>query len=83
VLVADDADAMAESVCRLYEDEALWERLSQAGMENVRRFFSFEAAADTVRRLLERVDHGASQGGSARKQTSPPESPSPKQDRAA
>ena len=50
--MADSAADFAEAVCRLHEDRALWEQLSQAGVENVRRHFSFEAAADTVRKLL-------------------------------
>jgi GT2 family glycosyltransferase len=52
VLVADEAPAMADAVCRLYEDEALWERLSRAGVDNVARHFSFEAARRSVREIL-------------------------------
>src|SRR5690606_18741933 len=37
VLVADDAAAFAAEVVRLYRDEALWQRLSDAGRDNVRR----------------------------------------------
>lgn len=49
ILVADDPRAFAEAMARLYGDEALWNRLSRAGIENVRRHFSPEAA----RRALE------------------------------
>jgi GT2 family glycosyltransferase len=49
ILVADDPRAFAEAVARLYRDEALWNHLSKAGLENVRRHFSPEAA----RRALE------------------------------
>ncbi|GAB4200514.1 MAG: hypothetical protein Tsb002_36660 [Wenzhouxiangellaceae bacterium] len=52
VLVADDAQAFAEAVIRLYQDEALWQRLSQAGMENIRRHFSREAALERLRAIL-------------------------------
>ena len=49
ILVADDPRAFAEAIARLYRDEALWNRLSAAGLANVRRHFSPEAA----RRALE------------------------------
>jgi glycosyltransferase involved in cell wall biosynthesis len=52
VLVADDAGAFAEAVIRAYGDEALWNRLSEHGLDNVRRHFSFEAAREGVRVLL-------------------------------
>lgn len=44
ILVADEPRAFAEAVARLYRDEALWNRLSAAGLANVRRHFSPEAA---------------------------------------
>lgn len=49
ILVADDPRAFAEAIARLYRDEALWNRLSAAGLANVRLHFSPEAA----RRALE------------------------------
>ncbi|MEO7741612.1 MAG: glycosyltransferase [Usitatibacter sp.] len=53
VLVADDPDAFAAAVERLYADEALWARLSRAGIEHVARHFSPEAAAHALAPLLE------------------------------
>lgn len=52
VLVADDAAAFAEAVVRLYTDEALWQRLSRHGLDNVAAHFSFDAAREVVRRVL-------------------------------
>ncbi len=52
VLVADDAAAFAAAVVRLYEDPALWSRLSANGLRNVAEHFSLDAARDTVRRLF-------------------------------
>jgi len=52
VLVGDDEDAFAAQVVRLHSDAALWQRLSEAGLENVRRHFSLDSARDTVRRLF-------------------------------
>ena len=44
ILVADDPRAFAEAIARLYRDEALWNRRSRAGLDNVRRHFSPQAA---------------------------------------
>jgi len=52
VLVADTPTAFAAAIVRLYRDEALWERLSQAGMANVARHFSFDAARAALARVL-------------------------------
>jgi glycosyltransferase involved in cell wall biosynthesis len=52
VLVADEAQTFAESVVRLYEDEELWNRLSQKGLENVTQHFSMDAARAVVRRVF-------------------------------
>jgi GT2 family glycosyltransferase/glycosyltransferase involved in cell wall biosynthesis len=53
VLVADDPDAFADAIARLYRDEALWNRLSAAGLANVRRHFSPQAAAEPIGRVFE------------------------------
>jgi glycosyltransferase involved in cell wall biosynthesis len=52
VLVAEDAEAFADEVIRLYGDEELWNRLSANGLANVARHFSFDAARAAVRGLL-------------------------------
>lgn len=52
VLLADDAQAFADAVLRLYRDPQLWQRLSSGGLDNVARHFSLDAARDTVRRML-------------------------------
>jgi glycosyltransferase involved in cell wall biosynthesis len=49
VLVADGAAAFAAAVARVYQDRELWQTLADGGMQNVRRYFSFDAA----RRCLE------------------------------
>lgn len=48
VLVADTAAAFAQAVVTLYQDEALWQRLSAGGLDNVRRHFSFDAARTAI-----------------------------------
>jgi glycosyltransferase involved in cell wall biosynthesis len=52
VLVADDAQAFADAVVRLYSDEELWNRLARNGLDNVARYFSLEAARNTVRAVF-------------------------------
>ena len=52
VLVADDPDAFAAQIIRLHDDAALWQRLSAAGLDNVARHFSVDAARETVHRLF-------------------------------
>ncbi len=53
VLVAEDAASFADAVVRLYGDEALWNRLSENGLENVHRHFSREAARRDLAALLD------------------------------
>jgi glycosyltransferase involved in cell wall biosynthesis len=56
VLVAEDERSFADAVIRLYEDEALWEKLSRGGLENVERHFSTRAAERDILRLFEALD---------------------------
>lgn len=53
VLIASEADAFADAVVRLYEDEALWNRLSENGLTNVRAHFSRDAAKRDLETLFE------------------------------
>jgi glycosyltransferase involved in cell wall biosynthesis len=52
VLLGDDAESFAAAVLRLYDDASLWLRLSDAGLDNVRRHFSFDAARAVLQRVL-------------------------------
>ena len=52
VLVSDDALGFAEAIARAYNDEALWNTLSAAGINNVLRHFSMEAALPAVQRVF-------------------------------
>lgn len=53
VLLADDADAFAGAVMRVYTDPALWLHLSAGGMSNIRTHFSAAAAARTLAEALD------------------------------
>jgi GT2 family glycosyltransferase len=52
VLVGADAQAFADAILRLYDDEVLWNTLARHGIENVERHFSFDAAREALRRVL-------------------------------
>jgi len=52
VLIAESPADFAEAVVRLYRDPDLWAKLSDGGVANIRRHFSAEAAAATLRRIL-------------------------------
>ncbi len=52
VLVADEAQAFASAIARLYRDEALWLQLAEAGRDNIRNHFSRDVARSTITRLI-------------------------------
>lgn len=52
ILIADDPEALAEALVEGYTDEALWCRLSAAGLAFVTERYSLEAHADRMKRLL-------------------------------
>lgn len=52
VLVAENAEDFADAVVRLYQDQALWEKLSQGGLQNVQQYFSLDTARRQLAELL-------------------------------
>lgn len=52
VLVAEDAEAFAAAVIRLYTDANLWRRLAAGGLVNTQRYFSVDAVRPVIQRLL-------------------------------
>jgi GT2 family glycosyltransferase/glycosyltransferase involved in cell wall biosynthesis len=52
VMVADHPQTFADAVVDAYGNEALWTRLSSAGVENIRRHFSREAAKRALAGVL-------------------------------
>ena len=54
VLTAETPEDFAAQVIRAYRDEVLWTQLSDNGVANVSRHFSFDAARQALRGLLER-----------------------------
>jgi glycosyltransferase involved in cell wall biosynthesis len=52
VLVADDPRTFADAVRRAYDDEAVWQRLSDGGRRNIDRYFSRDVARAALCELL-------------------------------
>lgn len=52
VLIADEPQAFAQAFLRLQRDPSIWQRISEHGIENIRKHFSVEAAAAALRRIL-------------------------------
>ena len=52
VMVGDDPEAFARAVIQVYGDEALWQKLSENGLRNVEKYFSFAAAKRALAELL-------------------------------
>jgi glycosyltransferase involved in cell wall biosynthesis len=55
LLIADDPEAFAAAVIRLYTDNVLWERISAAGRDHVLNNFSELAVKPAIANLLERA----------------------------
>ena len=52
VLVADTPADFAAAILRAYGDEKLWNMLSENGLANVSKHFSFEAARTALKSIL-------------------------------
>jgi len=51
-LIADDPAEFARAIVRLYCDQALWQRLSAAGIAVMKQHFSFDAARRAIAEVL-------------------------------
>lgn len=52
ILVADSAEAFAAEVVKLYQDETLWNRISQNGLAFARNAWGSEAAWNSLHEIL-------------------------------
>jgi glycosyltransferase involved in cell wall biosynthesis len=52
-LIADSPDAFADAIVRLARDESLWTSISDAGLDNIRQYFSVENARSALDRALD------------------------------
>ena len=53
VLVGETPEALADHVIALLRDDALWQRLSAAGLDYARRVTSRDSARERLRALLD------------------------------
>jgi len=53
LLVAQDAESFAAEVVRLYQDEDLWNRISDASIRNVEEHFSLATARASLTELFD------------------------------
>ncbi len=52
VLIGDDPASFAAEIVRVYQDEALWQKLAAGGRDNIRKHFSRDVARSTITRLI-------------------------------
>ncbi|MCP4048291.1 MAG: glycosyltransferase [Gammaproteobacteria bacterium] len=57
LLIAENAEVFASEVVRLYQDEELWNRLSDASVQNVEDHFSMAAARDSLTALFDSFEN--------------------------
>jgi GT2 family glycosyltransferase len=53
LLIAENAESFAHQVVRLYQDDELWNRLSDASVQNVENHFSMAAARESLAALFD------------------------------
>ena len=55
ILVADEANAFAELLCQLYNDEALWNKLSVASIDFAEQAWGAKAAWNALTSILRSI----------------------------
>ena len=53
VLVADEPEAFADAIIRMYTDEEVWNRLRRGGLDNIQEWFSRSAARQALKLVLD------------------------------
>jgi glycosyltransferase involved in cell wall biosynthesis len=67
LLIGEDDDAFAAAVARVYRDDALWARMSRAGLALAAELFGPRVAREALAEILERASRKrARSGGDAR-----------------
>ncbi len=59
ILIADEPEAFADMVVKLYEDEALWHHVSKHGIDHVQKHYSFQAGVQTISSMLSALETGS------------------------
>ncbi|MCH9697370.1 MAG: glycosyltransferase [Gammaproteobacteria bacterium] len=53
ILLADNENEFAQAIIKLYNDSKLWNKLSNNGLKNVEKWFSFNAAREALKTVLD------------------------------
>ena len=56
LFTADESRLFAERLVEVYQDKALWEKFSVAGINMIRRFYSHEAFHSSLIKLLDELE---------------------------
>ncbi|MCF6301534.1 MAG: glycosyltransferase family 4 protein, partial [Proteobacteria bacterium] len=54
VMMADEPVDFASQLVEIYQQEKLWNTVSKGGLENVKKWFSFEAAKKQISEIIKR-----------------------------
>ncbi|TWC34969.1 GT2 family glycosyltransferase [Pseudomonas sp. SJZ079] len=65
ILIADDAEQFSSAVVRLYQDESLWNRISQRGIDFAEKTWGGESAWKTLSLILAGVSINTTRGAYA------------------
>jgi O-antigen biosynthesis protein len=55
IMIASDPDSFSAAVIKLYQDEALWNQLSNRGLAFMRSYFSFDQSVERFRVLIDSI----------------------------
>jgi glycosyltransferase involved in cell wall biosynthesis len=68
-LIADDPEAFARAVVRLYTDKALWDRIAANSVAHIEKHFSEAAVRTRLERILDSAPDAASRGAGLESRT--------------
>ena len=55
ILIADSPQVFADEICRVYQDEKLWQTLSDAGFDFIKNNFSPEIVQEKINNVLQKI----------------------------
>jgi GT2 family glycosyltransferase/2-polyprenyl-3-methyl-5-hydroxy-6-metoxy-1,4-benzoquinol methylase len=53
ICIAETDGAFADAVVQVYENKDLWQKLSDNGVKNIEKYFSFETAKENLKQILD------------------------------
>ncbi len=55
ILLAETDEAFADAVVKVYQEKSLWQKLSDNGIKNIEKYFSFETAKENLNQIIENL----------------------------